>query len=312
MRRLVVVRSILLTCVCVATVAGQGNPLLGKWDITATTAKGSYPYWLEVREENGQLIGFFQDRGGAVRKLPEIAREGNELVFSLGAPNKPGAPKPVHRAHVENGKLMGELITGTEKVSWIGVRPPAWGNVSANAAHKLGRPVTLFNDRDLSGWRFEFADKPAGWVVADGAMTNQQTGNNIISERQFKDFKLLMEYKVENESNSGLYLRGRYELQVLDDAGKPPTPTSHMAIYGRVAPSVNASRPPGEWQTVEATLVGNRVTVVLNGQRVHDDVAIDGITGGALNSNEGAPGPIMIQGDHSRIWVRKLVVTPIL
>ena len=312
MRKLVVACGILLTCVWVPTVAGQGNPFLGRWDITATTAKGSYPYWLEVREENGQLIGFFQDRGGAVRKLAEIAREGDELVFSLGAPTKPGASKPVHRARVEDGKLIGELTTGTDKVSWVGVRPPEWGNVSASAAHELGQPVTLFNGRDLSGWRFEFADKPAGWVVADGAMTNQQTGNNIISERQFTDFKLLMEYRVEKESNSGLYLRGRYELQVLDDAGKPRTPTSHMAIYGRVAPSVNASRQPGEWQTVEVTLVGNRVTVVLNGQTVHDNVAIDGITGGALNSNEGAPGPIMIQGDHSRIWVRKLVVTPIL
>lgn len=312
MHRVVVMCGILLTCLCVATVAGQGNPFLGKWDITATTANGSYPYWLEVREENGQLIGFFQDRWGAVRKLPEIAREGNELVFSLGAPNKPGAPKPVHRARVENGKLIGELTTGAEKVSWIGVRPPKWGNVSANGAHKLGQPVTLFNGRDLSGWRFEFADKPAGWVVADGVMSNQQTGNNIISERQFKDFKLLMEYKVEHESNSGLYLRGRYELQVFDDAGKPPTPTGHMAIYGRVAPSANASRPAGEWQTVEVTLVGNRVTVVLNGQKVHDNVAIDGTTGGALNSDEGAPGPVMIQGDHSKIWVRKLVLTPIL
>ena len=310
-RRLTEVGSVLLVSWCVASFAGQGNPFLGKWDITATTAKGSYPYWLEVREENGQLLGFFQDRGGAVRKLPEIAREGNDLVFSLGAPNKPGAPKPVHRAHVENGKLLGELTTGTEKVSWIGVRPPAWGNVNANATHKLGRSITLFNGRDLSGWRFQFADQPAGWVVADGVMTNQQTGNNIISEHQFRDFTLFMEYKVESESNRGLYLRGRYELQVLDDAGKPPALTGHMAVYGRVAPLVNASRPPGEWQTVEVTLAGNRVTVVLNGQKVHDNAVIDGITGGALNSDEAAPGPIMIQGDHSRIWVRRLVVTPI-
>lgn len=311
MRGLVPAGSIVLAFVCAALVGGQSDPFLGRWDITATSAKGSYPYWLEVREEKGQLAGTFQDRWGAVRKLTEIAREGNELVFSLGAP-KAGAPKPVHRAHVENGKLIGELTTGAEKVSWVGVRPPKWGNVSVNATHKLGRPITLFTGRDLSGWTFQFTDAPAGWVVADGVMTNQQTGNNIISEQQFKDFKLLMEYKVQNESNSGLYLRGRYELQVLDDVGKPPTPTGHMAIYGRVAPTVNASRPAGEWQTVEVTLVGNRVTVVLNGQKVHDDVAIDGITGGALNSDEGAPGPIMIQGDHSRIWVRKLVVTPIL
>ena len=291
--------------------AAPQNPFLGRWDITAKTAMESYPYWLEVKEENGQLTGTFQDRGGAVRKLAEIVRQGNELVFSLGAP-RANAPKPVHRARVENGKLIGQLTTGSTTVAWIGVRPPKWGNRSANAAHKFGRAVALFNGRDLAGWTFQFADKPSGWVAADGAMTNEQLGNNIVSERRFTDFSLLMEYRVEKDSNSGLYLRGRYELQVLDDAGKPTSPTGNMAVYGRVAPSVNASKPAGEWQTVEATLVGNRVTVVLNGRTIHDNVAIDGITGGALDSDEGASGPIMIQGDHSRIWVRKLVVTPIL
>jgi hypothetical protein len=303
--------AIVLACACAATLGAQGNPFLGRWDITATTPKATYPYWLEVKEENGQLAGWFQDRWGSVRKLPEIAREGNELVFSFGPP-KAGAPKPVHRAHVENGRLIGELTTGADKVPWVGVRPPEWGSVSANGPHRFGDSVTLFNGKELSGWRYEFTDKAPGWVVADGAMHNQTTGNNIISERQFKDFRLLMEYKVENESNSGLYLRGRYELQVLDDAGKPPTATGNMAVYGRVAPVANASRPAGEWQTVDVTLVGNRLTVVLNGQKIHDNVAIDGTTGGALDSREGEPGPIMIQGDHSKIWVRKLVVTPIL
>ncbi len=303
--------AIILACACAATVGAQGAPFLGRWDITATTPKATYPYWLEVKEENGQLIGYFQDRWGSVRKLAEIARDGNDLVFSLGAP-KPGAPKPVHRAHVENGRLVGELTTGTEKVPWIGVRPPEWGRASANGTHTFGKDIELFNGRDLAGWRYEFTDKAPGWVVADGVMHNRTTGNNIISEQQFKDFRLVMEFKVENESNSGLYLRGRYELQVLDDAGKPPSVAGNMAIYGRVAPVVNASRPAGEWQTAEVTLVGNRLTVVLNGQKVHDDVAIDGTTGGALNSREGEPGPIMIQGDHSKIWVRKLVVTPIL
>lgn len=311
MRRLILVCGLFL--VLGATTGAQSNPFLGKWDITATTAAGvKYPYWLEVKEESGQLVGYFQDRWGSVRKLPEIAREGTDLVFSFGAPAKPvGAPKPVHRAHVENGKLIGELTTGADKVSWIGVRPPQWGNVNANAAHRLGRPVALFNGKDLAGWRFEFTDKPAGWTVVDGVMHNQQTGNNIISEQQFKDFKLEMEFKVEKDSNSGLYLRGRYEMQVLDDAGKPPSITGNMSVYGRVAPAVNASKAPGEWQTVDLTLVGNRVTLVLNGQKVHDNVEIPGTTGGALNSDEGTPGPIMIQGDHSKVWVRKLVVTPI-
>lgn len=312
MGRTGLVWGVLLACAGGLAFAAQNNPFLGRWDITATTAQGSHPYWLEVKNEGGQLIGNFQDRTGAVRRLPEIAIEGAELVFSLGQPKKPGAPKPVHRARLEDGKLVGELTTGSNRISWVGVRPPAWGDADANAAHKTGEPVQLFNGSDLSGWKVQFPGRPAGWVVSGGAMHNEQTGNNIVSEQRFKDFRLQVEYRVEKESNSGIYLRGRYELQVLDDAGKPPSPTGHMAIYGRVAPATNASLPAGEWQAADVTLVGNRVTVALNGRKVHDNVAIDGITGGALDSDEGAAGPIMIQGDHSKIWVRKLVVTPIL
>jgi hypothetical protein len=101
-------------------------------------------------------------------------------------------------------------------------------------------------------------------------------------------------------------------LQVLDDAGKQPDIHSNAALYSRVKPLVNASLPPGQWQTLEAIIVGNRLTVTLNGKKVHDNVLIEGITGGALDSNEGDPGPIMIQGDHGKVSFRKVVVTPIL
>lgn len=310
MRRIVRMVILLAMGAWAAPAAAQDKPFLGKWDITATTPKGTYPLWLEVTSENGQLAGEFQDRTGSVRKIPEIALEGKELVFSMGAP-KSGAFKPVHRAHVEGARLVGTLTLASDKVAWVGVRPPAWRAYNANAPQKLEAPVVLFNGKDTTGWKGQFPDKDLGFVVSDGVLTNEKTGNNLVSERQFRNFTLVMEYKLEKDSNSGLYLRGRYELQVLDDAGKEPNKTSHMSVYGRVAPSVNASKPAGEWQTTEVTLVGNRVTVVLNGKKVQDNVAIEGITGGALNSNERDPGPIMIQGDHSKIWIRKLVVTPI-
>jgi len=297
---------------CCSAAGAPKNPFLGKWDITGKTVRGTYIYWLEVKEVDGRLTGYFLNRAGSVLKLPEIAIEGNELVFSTGAnPNQPNATKPVHRARIVKGKLQGELTTATGKISWIGVRPPKWGSYNANSVKRFGKPIALFNGKDLSGWGFQFADRPQAWSVTDGILTNHQNLNNIIFNQTFKDFKLEVEYRLENKSNSGLYLRGRYELQVLDDAGTPPNIHGHMALYSRVAPSANASRPAGEWQTVEVTLIGNRVTVILNAQKVHDNVAIEGITGGALDSNEGAPGPIMIQGDHSRIWVRKVVVTPI-
>jgi len=293
----------------------QTNPFLGKWDITATTPTDRYPLWLEVKEEGGQVTGMFQARTSAVFKLPEIAIEGQELVFSSGAPRseagKPAPPKPIYRAKVEGGRLVGTLTRGAGVINFVGVRPPKWGAADANAKQKYAETIELFNGKDLAGWTFQFPKAAPGWVVADGLLTNEKVGNNIVSERQFKDFSLSMEYKLEKDSNSGLYLRGRYELQVLDDFGKPPALTGHMSIYGRAAAAVNASKPAGEWQTVDVTLVGNRVSVVLNGQKVQDNLVIEGITGGALNSDEDTPGPIMIQGDHTRIWIRKLVVRPI-
>jgi len=311
MRRSALVVILSALCAWTTPAGAQDKPFLGKWDITATTPKGSHPLWLEVTSENGQLAGMFQDRTGSVRKIPEIAVEGAELVFSMGAP-KPGAFKPVHRVRADRGKLLGQLtLADATTVGWVGVRPPAWSKRSSSGPHKLDTPVNLFNGKDATGWKAQFPDKELGFVVADGVLTNEKSGNNLVSVRQFRDFTLVMEYKLEKNSNSGLYLRGRYELQVLDDAGKEPNKTSHMSVYGRVAPAANASKPAGEWQTTEVTLVGNRVTVVLNGTKVQDDVVIDGITGGALDSGEGNPGPIMIQGDHAKIWIRKLVVTPI-
>jgi hypothetical protein len=85
-----------------------------------------------------------------------------------------------------------------------------------------------------------------------------------------------------------------------------------MSIYAWKAPLVNASKPAGEWQSVDIVIVGNRVTATLNGQKVQDNSEIQAITGGALDADETAPGPIMIQGDHTKIWIRRLTVTPIV
>jgi hypothetical protein len=152
-----------------------------------------------------------------------------------------------------------------------------------------------------------------GWRAEEGAITNEKGSNNLVSKEKFLNFRLQAEYKLAQGSNSGIYLRGRYEIQVFDDAGREGAPrnTDHAAIYGRTPASVYASKPPDEWQTLDIILVANRVTVTLNGQRVHDNAVIEGVTGGALDNAEASPGPVMVQGDHSRIWIRKLVVTPI-
>jgi hypothetical protein len=164
----------------------------------------------------------------------------------------------------------------------------------------------------MDAWDVQNKSKPSGWSIVDGAMTNIPHANNLISKQKFQDYKIHAEYKLEQNSNSGIYIRGRYELQVLDDFGKPPESHGHMSIYSWKAPLVNASKPVGEWQTMDATIVGNKVTVILNGQKVQDNSTIEAITGGALDANESEPGPVMIQGDHEKVTYRRVTVTPIL
>ncbi|HJQ23001.1 MAG TPA: DUF1080 domain-containing protein [Blastocatellia bacterium] len=284
----------------------QEKAFLGKWDITATAPDGKRIYWLEVKNDGGQLTGWFLNRGGSVFKLPAITIQNGELQFSL--PNS----KQVFAAKVAGGKLVGTVTNGKETVNWVGVRPPKWGRYDANAKHKFGTPIELFDGKSMDAWGVQYQGRPSGWTVQNGVMVNSPHANNLVSKQRFKDFKIHAEYKLEKDSNSGIYLRGRYELQVLDDAGKDPESHGHMAIYSRTAPRVNASRTAGEWQTMEAIIVGNRVTVTLNGQTVHDNAVLEGITGGALDSDEATDGPIMLQGDHGRVWFRKVTVTPIL
>jgi hypothetical protein len=296
-------------------VYAKSNPFLGKWDITATTANGKQIFWLEVTEANGQLAGTFLHRSGSVYKLTSVAVENDELVFDASVANG----KRMHKAKLVGGKLMGTLTATnprtnqTETLNWVGVRAPKWGKFDANAKHKFGKPVELFDGKSIEAtWGVQNTSKPSGWSVIDGVMANEAGANNLVSKESFKDFKIQAEYKLEAKSNSGIYLRGRYELQVLDDYGKEAESHGHMGIYSRIPAKVNASKPAGEWQTMEATIVGNRVTVILNGQKVHDNQIIDGITGGALDAEESNPGPIMLQGDHGKVWFRKVTVTPII
>lgn len=302
-----------LTAACLS-VQAQDNPFLGKWDIAGVGAHSNYVYWLEVKMEDGKLTGYFLNRSGSVLKLAHIKIEDGELSFTPAAP-RAGAPQPPsHRARLNEDKdrLLGTVTVGGEDVAWLGVPAPKWPETSANKKIRFGTPVALFDGKDMSNWEGQHKDKELGWTIVEGVMTNEPKANNLVSRHRFMDFKIRCEYKVEKNSNSGIYLRGRYELQVLDDFGKPPESHGHMALYSRVAPKVNASKPVGEWQIMEATIVGNRLTVLLNGQKVQDNIVIDGITGGALDSNETEPGPIMIQGDHEKISYRRVIVTPIL
>jgi hypothetical protein len=176
---------------------------------------------------------------------------------------------------------------------------------------KPGKPVELFDGKDTAGWLGQYQGKPAGWSVQDGILVNSEGADNIYSEKKFMNFQVALEFRLSKGSNSGLYLRGRYEIQIMDDQGRPLDIHSQGALYGFTVPSVSASKAAGEWQRYDVTIVANRVTVVLNNTKVIDNGVIPGITGGALDANEAEPGPIMIQGDHGKVEIRKLTVTPL-
>lgn len=320
--RILLSACLLAVAAIASTVSAQPNPFLGTWNMTGTGDDSGFVYWLKVEQGPDGLTGRFLNRVGSPGNLGVVKVEGGELIFQSGRPDNLTGPE--YRARLEGERLVGRhtLRSGgrggnpvTERtVNWVGVRTPAWPAVDANAAHTYGTPVVLFDSSTTSmdAWGVQHAARSMNWSVEDGLMVNVKSANDIVSKQTFADFKLEAEYRLTEGSNSGIYLRGRYEMQVLDDVGKGTAITGHMSIYGRRAPDVNASLPAGEWQKVEIILVGNRVTVTLNGTRVHDNAVIEGITGGALDNNELAPGPIMIQGDHSVAAFRTVVVTPIV
>jgi hypothetical protein len=294
------------------------TPFLGKWNMTGTGENASVVYWLEVKQEGGELKGRFLNRASSPYDLPSIKVENGELVFA-NAPREGQPAPPVWRAKVIDGRLVGtttiarrDATQPPQVINWIGVRPPAWPPVNANGPHTYGAAVRLFDGSTMDAWGVQHKQNPVNWSVENGVMTSaEKNGNNLVSKATFQDFKIEAEYAIAAGSNGGIYLRGRYELQLLDDAGQPISPQGHMAIYGRTPPAVNASKKAGEWQTMEAIVVGNRVSVTLNGQKVHDNAVIEGITGGALDANETEPGPIMLQGDHGKVMFRRVIVTPI-
>ena len=337
--RAIIAASIALAASLVsAPTAHQATPFLGAWNITGTGQDSAIIYWLEVKQEPGGLSGMFLNRVGNPNPLGIVRVEGDELIFRMGTAEKPNGPE--YRAKVENGRLVGRhtVTEGggrgrgrasdpnappppppTERtVSWVGVRLPEFPGANANANHRYDAPIELYDGKSLDMWTTQFPNRPFGWKIENGAMTNDHppdtpaARNNLISKQKFMNFKLEAEYKLGDNSNSGIYIRGRYELQLLDDFVKSGrADLGHMAIYGRTPPSVKASKPAGEWQTMTAIVHGNRITVTLNGQRVHDNQVILGVTGGTLDADEATPGPLMVQGDHSVVWIKKLTVTPI-
>jgi hypothetical protein len=214
---------------------------------------------------------------------------------------------------LEDGKLKGTFeIEGDPStyLEWTGTRAPALAEKD-DGSWKRGDPVALFNGHDLTGWQVAPPGRLVGWVVKDGVLTALAGAPDLISEKKSINFVVDAEYRIEPHTNSGIVLRGRYEVQIADDADRPTSNRGTGAILGRIAPTLNAEKSAGEWQMLAIRLVGREVTVVLNGIRVINRQNIDGPTGIALDTNEAEPGPILLQGNRGTVEFRRLVVYPL-
>lgn len=285
----------------------KGGSLIGRWDIKVNENGADKPSWLEVELSGfSTLVGRFVSTGGSARPISKVNYDNGKFSFAI-----PPQWEKEDRDLTLEGNVTASGISGTihtsdgQTYSFTGVKAP---DMKRKAAPVWGKPVKLFNGKDLSGWKAMGENQ---WVVKDGILSSPHSGANLISEQKFKDFKLHVEFRYQKGSNSGVYLRGRYETQIIDNP-KTDHPNSHLfgGVYGFLVPNEMAVGTPGEWQTFDITLVGRIVTVIANGKNIICSQEIPGITGGALDSNEDEPGPIYFQGDHGPIEFRNITITP--
>ena len=274
------------------------NPLVGRWDFNITTRTGTGACWLGVKEKDGNLEIWYQPTGGHVYQVNDFKVDGSHLTINISqaTAKRPGLTWELDAV---GGKLVGVQRQGENSITLTGVRAP---ELKRSIPKAWTNPESLFNGKNLDGW--EPIGNPANshWVVKDGVLVNEERGANLMTTRKFDDFKLHFEVNCPDKGNSGFYLRGRYEIQFeYGPLGASPPERQMGSIYGRIAPKVELPRTPGEWETFDVTLVGRILTVVRNGVTIIDQQEIEGITGGALDANEGEPGPFYIQGDHSGI-----------
>lgn len=300
--------SILLAVSALRLPERSPDTILGRWDISISSGDTVLPSWLEVRVSGrGVLVGQFVGVVGSARPISRIDFAGGTMRFSIPAQWEEGTGDLQVEGQLQSG---GDGMTGSmtfpdgKRSMWAAkrapslrrARPPVWGP-----------PIRLFNGTDLKGWH---ALGPNQWRVVGGVLQSPQSGSNLVTDRKFTDYKLHIEFRYPKGGNSGVYQRGRHEVQIADSVTTEPASDLLGGVYGFIAPSEVAAMKPGKWQSFDITLIGRMITVVVNGKTVISSREIPGITGGALDSDEGAPGPLMLQGDHSAIEFRNIVLRP--
>ncbi|MES2003233.1 MAG: DUF1080 domain-containing protein [Bacteroidota bacterium] len=286
--------------------AAADTTIEGRWDLTIYQDGKELPSWLEViHSGRSTLVGRFVYAFGSARPVANVKKANGKYFFSIPPQWEPGTSDMEFEMVFADDRLTGTMVyTNGKKYEWKGVRAPA---LTRTGTPVWSEPIQLFNGKDLTGWHATGTNQ---WLAQEGVLRSPKSGANLVTDKVFTDFTLHIELRYPKGSNSGVYLRGRYEVQIEDNYGQDPLIDRFGAIYGFLPPNVNAAKPAGEWQSYDITLIGRTVTVVANGKTVICDQVIPGITGGALNSKEGEPGPILIQGDHGPVEYRNIVIRP--
>lgn len=284
-----------------------GDPAIeGRWDLTIDMEGKQIPSWLEVSHSGlHTLVGHFVGDGGSARPISRVNFAEGKLSFTLPPQWEKESNDIVVEGTLQNGNLAGTITGSNGKTyNWTGTKAPS---LRRKVPPVWGKQIKLFSGTDLKGWHAMGENQ---WVAKDGILQSPKPGSNLVTDQTFNDFKLHIEFRYPKESNSGVYLRGRYEVQVADSKGIEPVKDQLGAIYGFIAPNEMVAKEAGQWQTYDITLLGRLVTVVANGKTIICNQEIPGITGGAIDSKEGEPGPIFLQGDHGTIEYRNILITP--
>jgi hypothetical protein len=322
-----------LSITCAAFGADAANPYVGRW---ALTIPGGGAGWLGVTQEQGYLDASLLWGGGSVLPVDSVFTSDDALlVVRLNKVERKDAAGKVVRTQtfpeVIVAKVSGDEMqltqiqahrngVGIETHEFTGKRIAPLPAKPDLSKAKFGKPITLFDGKDLDGWKLTDPGAKSGWSVEDGVLVNkpvQKEGQphvsygNLRTVAEFEDFNLKLELNVAKGENSGVYLRGIYEVQVADTTGRGLDSHNMGGIYSRITPTVNAEKPAGQWQTLDLTLLDRHATVILNGKKIIDNQPLLGCTGGALWSDQSKPGPIYLQGDHTGIKYRNIVLTPI-
>jgi hypothetical protein len=295
-------------CADAESAAAAKDDFLGRWDLQVKDTDREYPAWFELTKDGENYNGrYVSGKEGSARPVPNIGLSGDSLIYSL--------PPQYEKQDVDLKFTIWKTEEGIEgytfntegtKIMLTGVPAP---ELPYREVTEWGEPVSLIKDNNFENWRLRYPDRTSGWEYKDGMLINVPPSEDLISNDKFKDFKLTAEFRTIENSNSGIYLRGRYELQVMNNP-ETLTPTSVGGVYGFIQPAMKAAKEPGEWNKFDVTLIGRYITIVLNGDTTAYMQEIPGITGGALDSREGEEGPIMLQGDHREIEYRNIIITP--